>query len=605
MAGQSRTLKLSILADVDDLKKSLNVGSKDVDGFAGKIGDFSKKAGIAFAAAAAAAGAMAIKIGIDAVKSASDLAETISKVNVLFGETAKDIEKFADGAASSLGQTKQQALDAAATFATFGKSAGLSGKDLGKFSTDFVKLSSDLASFNNTSPEQAINAIGSALRGEAEPLRQYGVLLDDASLRQAALELGIVSTTKNALTPQQKVLAAQALIYKQTSAAQGDFERTSDGLANKTRILTAQFENVKTTIGTALLPIILEIATFISNKVTPIFETLTEALSNKEGGMGGALQNIGKIFKDVVIPLTEKWVDFLFNDLWPTIFKFVAPVFEALFKGLEKISDVFTDNKEKLQPLLDLFADLWDFMKAYILPLFSTILVKAIEDAVDRIVFVVKLIMPVVQAVVAGVRILINGIIDGINLVIGAYNAINGLWGGKDADKIKKLGETGSASTTTGALGNFQLSTGSTLSTGNAGGGTGGGAGGGTGGGAGGGAGTGTTTSNTNSITGTVAKIANTTKKVVDDVAGAFDNFTSGTTSLAGIMAASNQPFAFGTSGVNTNTLAGIMAASNSPTINLTVNGAIDPEGTARTIVDTLNNSYYRGTGGATNLQIA
>jgi hypothetical protein len=216
MAGQSRTLKLSILADVDQLKKSLTTGSKDVDGFAGKIGDFSKKAALAFAAVAAAAGAMAIKIGVDAVKAASDLSETISKVGVLFGDTADDIEKFADGAASSLGQTKQEALDAAATFATFGKSAGLSGKDLSKFSIDFVKLSSDLASFNNTSPEQAINAIGSALRGEAEPLRQYGVLLDDASLRQAALELGIISTTKNALTPQQKVLAAQALIYKQT-----------------------------------------------------------------------------------------------------------------------------------------------------------------------------------------------------------------------------------------------------------------------------------------------------------------------------------------------------------------------------------------------------
>jgi hypothetical protein len=57
-------------------------------------------------------------------------------------------------------------------------------------------------------------------------------------------------------------------------------------------------------------------------------------------------------------------------------------------------------------------------------------------------------------------------------------------------------------------------------------------------------------------------------------------------------------------SGVNTNTLAGIMAASGT-TVNLTVNGAIDREGTARTIVDTLNNSYYRGTGGATNLQLA
>jgi hypothetical protein len=71
---------------------------------------------------------------------------------------------------------------------------------------------------------------------------------------------------------------------------------------------------------------------------------------------------------------------------------------------------------------------------------------------------------------------------------------------------------------------------------------------------------------------------------------------------LAGINAASNRGFPFGTSGVNTNTLAGIMAASAQPTINVTVNGAIDPEGTARTIVDTLNNSYYRGTGGAGNL---
>ena len=51
MAGQSRTLKLSILADVDQLKKSLNTGSKEVEGFGSKIGDFGKKAGLAFAAA--------------------------------------------------------------------------------------------------------------------------------------------------------------------------------------------------------------------------------------------------------------------------------------------------------------------------------------------------------------------------------------------------------------------------------------------------------------------------------------------------------------------------------------------------------------------------
>jgi hypothetical protein len=102
--------------------------------------------------------------------------------------------------------------------------------------------------------------------------------------------------------------------------------------------------------------------------------------------------------------------------------------------------------------------------------------------------------------------------------------------------------------------------------------------------------------------TGAVAAVAKKANEAITNIAGAFDNFTSGTTTLAGIEAASNRPFAFGTSGVNTNTLAGILAASAQPTINVTVNGAIDREGTARTIVETLNSSAYRGTGGAANL---
>ena len=56
--------------------------------------------------------------------------------------------------------------------------------------------------------------------------------------------------------------------------------------------------------------------------------------------------------------------------------------------------------------------------------------------------------------------------------------------------------------------------------------------------------------------------------------------------------------------GVNTNTLAGIAAASGGG-ITVNVNGAIDPEGTARTIVNTLNSSFYRGTGGAGGLVTA
>ncbi len=187
-----------------------------------------------------------------AIRAASDFQEATSKVNVVFGRASKSVKDFANDAARNLGQSKQAVLDAAGTFGTFGKAAGLAGEDLSTFTTDFVTLSTDLASFNNTSPEEAVMAIGAALRGESEPLRRYGVLLNDAVLKQEAMTLGIYDG-KGALTSQQKVLAAQAAIYKQTNDAQGDFMRTSDGLANSQRTLKAIFDDVKVSIGQAFL----------------------------------------------------------------------------------------------------------------------------------------------------------------------------------------------------------------------------------------------------------------------------------------------------------------------------------------------------------------
>ena len=516
MAGQSRTLKLSILADVDNLKKSLDIGSKDVDGFAGKIGDFSKKAALAFAAVAAAAGAMAIKIGVDAVKAASDLGETISKVNVLFGDTSKDIQEFAGTAAKSLGQTKQQALDAAATFATFGKSAGLSGKDLSKFSIDFVKLSSDLASFNNTSPEQAINAIGSALRGEAEPLRQYGVLLDDASLRQAALELGIISTTKNALTPQQKVLAAQALIYKQTSAAQGDFERTSDGLANQTRILTAQLENAKVTIGEALLPIVLKLATFFSENVIPVVEKVAAAFSNKSDGLGGTLNNLAN-----------------------SIQSFVQPIFEGMRAAFDKIKNTVIENKDEFQAFFDV-------IKASA-PIIGTIIGAAFNVAGT----IASTVLNLISNVLGALKGIINTAIDGINAVIRGINLIKP---GPDIGSIGKIGSSTSAAASTSgtSVPSASLPTGfkpaaeAPITA---------------------------AVMPTSPIAAVAASAASAAKSSNNVVTGSF----------------------------NAGSFRKAEAADSGTTINLTVTGAFDKEGTARTIVDTLNNSTYRGTNGATN----
>ena len=395
MAG-SRTLKLNILADTKNLVDGLRKANSQVSGASSGIGNAFKKIGAVVAAAGAAVGAFALKIGVDAVKAASDLNETVAKAGEIFGSSAKQVEDFAASAAGALGQSKQQAIDAATTFAVFGKSAGLAGDDLVKFSTDFTVLASDLASFNNTTPDEAITAIGSALRGEAEPLRRFGVLLDDASLRAAALELGIVSTTKNALTPQQKVLAAQALIYKQTGDAQGDFLRTSDGLANSQRILTAQIENVKTSIGTALLPVATELFQFIGSKLIPILTNFSESFSKQATP---AIENMRKIVVDFVLPALKNLWEFITRFIVPTLRNILEPVLGLVQRAFQFLSDKVRENREGLDVFIAIARRLAEFVRDVVAPILGGILatafnlvVRAVGLAIDNFAKVFEII---------------------------------------------------------------------------------------------------------------------------------------------------------------------------------------------------------------------
>lgn len=273
----AREILIRIDGDSSGLSKSLGDADRDTARFAGEVkGHFGGMLSSVASVATAIAGLSAVRFAggqlIGSVAAASDLAETTSKVGVLFGDSADEVESFADSAARAFGQSKQEALDAAAAFAVFGKSAGLSGKDLVGFSTDLTGLASDMASFSNTSTTEAIEAIGAALRGEAEPIRRYGVLLDAAALEDEALRLGLIKTRKEALTPQMRVLAANSAIYRQTSAAQGDFKRTSQGLANQQRILKAEFANVKTEIGQGLLPIALGLTQWANDALIPALD---------------------------------------------------------------------------------------------------------------------------------------------------------------------------------------------------------------------------------------------------------------------------------------------------------------------------------------------
>jgi hypothetical protein len=233
-----------------------------------------------------------------AIKAASDFEEATSKVNVIFGRASKSVKDFANTAARELGQSKQSVLDAAGAFGTFGKAAGLAGEDLSLFTTDFVTLATDLASFNNTTPEEAVQAIGAALRGESEPLRRFGVLLNDATLRAEAMTLGIYDGS-GALTAQQKILAAQSAIYKQTGDAQGDFARTADNLANKQRTLSALFKNFQIQLGQQLLPAATDFANGLV-KINDAFAGMPTPATNATVKVG----KFGKLIGELINPIS-------------------------------------------------------------------------------------------------------------------------------------------------------------------------------------------------------------------------------------------------------------------------------------------------------------
>jgi hypothetical protein len=355
-----RTLKLSLLADVDKFLKGMDKADNATQSFSGKIGKYSKAMAKSFAIAGAAAGAFAIKVGLDGVKSASDLNEEVSKAEVIFGDVSNEIKAFAKTADKALGLTQTEALKAASTFATFGKASGLVSKDLSKFSTGATKLASDLASFYNTNADEAITAIGAALRGEAEPIRKFGVLLNDSTLKAKAMEMGLYDGT-GALDLQAKSLAAYQVILDQTKDAQGDFARTSDGLAGQQKILTAQLENLKTTMGANLLPVMLNVVTQ-ANFIAKAFggddpEGLSERARELAGtydGQGGGAYNLGLALTNVADAFAKMFETITSSEPGSTsALQTFADALNAVARGINAIATAYNAAKSFMGKLTD------------------------------------------------------------------------------------------------------------------------------------------------------------------------------------------------------------------------------------------------------------
>lgn len=236
----------------------------------------------------------------DAVNEATSLGEETSKSAVIFGDASGAVAKFA-AEASKIGLSTSAALQATGAFGNLFVAMGLGRDQAASYATTLTSLGADLASFNNTSVEDAITAIGAALRGEAEPIRRFGVLLDEATLKQQALSMGLIATAKDALSPAIKAQAAYGVILKQTALAQGDFARTSGSLANLGRIVSAQSVNVFATIGKTFTPLYTALASAAAN----VFSAIGPLLEKISGGVQRSVEVISAAITNLIPRFTE------------------------------------------------------------------------------------------------------------------------------------------------------------------------------------------------------------------------------------------------------------------------------------------------------------
>lgn len=309
------TLTVKIVSDAGNLSKDVerqvdkatktSVGALDKSGRT--VSAKAKTIGNAATLALTAPIAVGAKYAIDA---ASDVVESTNKVNVVFEKNGAQVVAWSDTMAKSFGISKREALDAAGTFGNLFRAMGIGAGASADLAEHLTELAGDMASFNNANPEDVLLALRSGLTGETEPLRKFGINLNQSRIEAEAFSLGLVKAKKNQdaikasservslaqldynkavkahgkdseearkaqlalksaqdglnkatkgavpeMTAAQKAQATYSLIMKDTKLQQGDFARSlGSSAANQQRVNAALADNAKAAVGQQLLP---------------------------------------------------------------------------------------------------------------------------------------------------------------------------------------------------------------------------------------------------------------------------------------------------------------------------------------------------------------
>jgi hypothetical protein len=229
----------------------------------------------------------AINLGINAIE-AESLFETS------FGGMADSVRQWSLETSDALGLNEFELRRQSATIFTMTQSMGISNDAARDMAQGISVLAGDMASFFNTSPEEAFNKLRSGITGEAEPLKQLGILVTENFIKQTDFAQAILATGRE-LTEQEKVIARYQAILEQTSTAQGDLARTAESPANRIRIMGTAIEVAGTKLGLALLPVVERALPLFEKMVTGIEKAVNAFAKMPPGAQNAIIALVGLV----------------------------------------------------------------------------------------------------------------------------------------------------------------------------------------------------------------------------------------------------------------------------------------------------------------------
>lgn len=299
----AKPVKIAIIANARQAQQELK-------GFSSGLNNTFRKVKRVAAIGLGVAGAALIKFGTDSVKAASDAQQSLGATEAVFGKYADTVIKRSEQAAKSIGLSANEYRELSNVTGAMLKSSGMPLKKVAGLTDDLNKRAADMAATFGGDTSEAVSAIGSLLRGEADPIEKYGVSIkqSDVNARLAAKGLDKLKGSARKQAEQQERVA---LLMEQTNDAAGQFGRESGTLAGQQQRLAAQFENVKAKVGTLLLPILTRLAEYANTTLIPALERMVSWLSDHRDDFAAvgrevadrlvpALKGLGDIAKAVV-----------------------------------------------------------------------------------------------------------------------------------------------------------------------------------------------------------------------------------------------------------------------------------------------------------------